>query len=322
MNVKVVGTTDDPVDDLAFHARLQRENFDVTVVPTFRPDKAGAIEDAVAYNAYIDRLAEVSGSGISTFSDLLAALDKRHAYFHEHGCRCSDHGFETLSGDLGGAAEIAATFAAVRCGKMTSPSQIAKFKAALLLEVCKMNHSRGWVQQLHFGIIRNARSRLFKALGPDAGVDCIGDYAFARPLASFLDALDATGQLAKTVLFNGNPKDNEMLACMAQAFQDGTVPGKIQLGPAWWFLDQKDGMVRHLNALSYFGLLSRFVGMTTDSRSLLSFPRHDYFRRIFCNLLGEEMERGDLPGDFGLIGAMVKDICFANAKRYFGIDVT
>ena len=320
MRVKFVGTTDDPVDDLAWHAQLKRDKFDVTVVPTFRPDKAGAIEDAVAFNAYLDRLSAVADIEIASFADLLSAIDKRHAYFHEHGCRCSDHGFETLSEDLGSAAEIASIFAGARAGKTAAPAAAAKFKAALLLEVCRMNHRRGWVQQLHFGIIRNTRSRLYKSLGPDAGVDCIGDYSFARPLGRFLDALDATGQLAKTILFNSNPKDNEMLACMAQAFQDGTVPGKIQLGPAWWFLDQKDGMVRHLNALSYFGLASRFVGMTTDSRSLLSFPRHEYFRRILCNLLGEEMERGDLPGDFQLIGSMVKDICFSNAKSYFDVD--
>jgi glucuronate isomerase len=181
-----------------------------------------------------------------------------------------------------------------------------------------MNHRRGWAQQLHFGVIRSVRTRVFKSLGPDTGVDCIGDFSFGRPLCGFLDTLDATNQLTKTILFNGNPGDNEMLVSIAGAFQDGSVPGKLQLGPAWWFLDQKDGMVRHLDALSGLGLLGRFIGMTTDSRSLLSFPRHEYFRRILCNVLGEEMERGDIPGDSQLIGSVVSDICYANAKNYFG----
>ena len=318
MNVTTVCTTDDPVDALSWHAQLKREKFAITVLPTFRPDKAMAVDDPVSYNRYIDELAEVSGIAISSFAALIEALDKRHAYFHERGCRSSDHAFETLTAGIGAAADMGAIFSTVRSGKQLNAAQVSTFKTALLLELCRMNYRRGWVQQLHFGVIRNVRTSTFKRLGPDTGVDCIGDFSLGRPLSGFLDALDATGQLTKTILFNGNPGDNEMLVSIIGAFQDGSVPGKLQIGPAWWFLDQKDGMVRHLDALSGLGLLGRFIGMTTDSRSFLSFPRHEYFRRILCNVLGEDMERGDIPGDRQLIGSMVSDICYANAKKYFG----
>ena len=318
MNVTVLCTTDDPVNDLSYHLQLKKENFEIPVRPTFRPDKAMAIEDPVAYNRYIEALENVSGISITSFDALLEALDIRHAFFHENGCRSSDHAFETLTEQNAAPAEINAIFSGARSGKAPSGGQASKFKAALLLELCRMNHKRGWAQQLHFGVIRNARTRIFKSLGPDTGVDCIGDFPFARPLCAFLDALDATGQLTKTILFNIHPADNEMLVSIAGAFQDGTVAGKVQLGPAWWFLDQKDCMVRHLEALSGLGLLSRFVGMTTDSRSFLSFPRHEYFRRILCGVLGRDMENGDIPRDFGLMGGIVRDICFSNAKNYFG----
>ena len=318
INVKVLCTTDDPVDDLSYHRQLKKENFDITVRPTFRPDKAMAIEDPIIYNRYIDELASVSGVAITSFDALLEALDIRHAFFHENGCRSSDHAFETLSTDIGSPSEIEAIFTGVRSGTAPSGGQASKFKAALLLELCRMNHKRGWAQQLHFGVIRNARSRIYKSLGPDTGVDCIGDFPFGRPLCAFLDALDATGRLTKTILFNIRPADNEMLVSIAGAFQDGTAAGKMQLGPAWWFLDQKDCMIRHLEALSGLGLVSRFVGMATDSRSFLSFPRHEYFRRILCGILGEDMEKGDIPGDIDLIGGIVRDICFSNAKSYFG----
>lgn len=316
MNVAMVCTTDDPVDDLSYHTQLKREKSGITVLPTFRPDRAMAADDPVSYNRYIDALAEVSGVAITSFAALLEALDKRHAYFHEHGCRSSDHAFETLAPATGvSAADI---FAAVRAGKQLNAAQLPPFKTALLLELCRMNHCRGWAQQLHFGVIRNASTRVFELLGPDTGADCIGDFPFGRPLCGFLDALDAAGQLTKTIMFNSNPGDNEMLVSIIGAFQDGSSPGKLQLGPPWWFLDQKDGMVRHLEALSGLGLLGRFIGMTTDSRSLLSFPRHEYFRRILCDVLGEAMERGDMPDDLQLIGPMVSDICYANAKKYFG----
>jgi glucuronate isomerase len=319
MNVKVVCTTDDPIDDLIFHEQVKREGFEIAMRPTFRPDKTMAIDDPVSYNRYLDALSEASGVSIVSYNDLLEAIDKRHDYFHQHGCSCADHALETLSECAGTAAETAAIFSEVRAGKTVTPVQSATFKAALMIELCKMNHHRGWVQQIHIGVIRNVRTALYKKLGPDTGVDCIGDSSFGRPLCRLLDALDTTGQLTKTILFNINPGDNEQLVTIAGAFQDGLIPGKIQLGPAWWFLDQKDGMVRQMEALSVLGLLSRFVGMTTDSRSLLSFPRHEYFRRILCNILGGEMENGDLPGDMKLMGSIVSNICFNNAREYFKV---
>jgi glucuronate isomerase len=318
MNVKVVCTTDDPVDDLSCHDRLRTEGLAITVLPTFRPDKAMAIDDPGSYNRYIDSLSRASGLEISSFAALLEALDKRHLYFHGRGCRSSDHAIESMSTEYAAASELEAMFARVRGGKPLGGDQARTFKASLLLELCRMNHARGWVQQVHMGVIRNVRSAVYKKLGPDTGVDCIGDFAFAKPLAIFLDALDSAKQLTKTILFNSNPSDNEPLTVLAGAFQEGPVSGKIQLGPAWWFLDQKNGMTRHLDALSGLGLLSRFVGMTTDSRSLLSFPRHEYFRRILCNLLGAEMENGDMPGDMAFVGTMVRDMCYVNAKNYFG----
>jgi glucuronate isomerase len=315
--VSVLCTTDDPVDDLAYHLRLKKENFEITVRPTFRPDKAMAIDNPVVYNRYVDELSRVSGIAITSFAKLLEALDIRHAYFHECGCRSSDHAFETLSAEFPAPSEIDTVFSSVRSGKAVNSATASRFKAAMLLELCRMNHKRGWAQQFHFGVIRNVRTHIFKSLGPDTGVDCIGDFPFARPLCAFLDALDSTDQLTKTILFNIYPADNEMLVSIAGAFQDGSVAGKVQLGPAWWFLDQKDCMTRHLDALSGLGLLGRFVGMTTDSRSFLSFPRHEYFRRILCGVLGRDMENGDIPGDFDLIGGIIRDICFANAKNYF-----
>jgi glucuronate isomerase len=319
MNVKVVCTTDDPIDSLAFHEQVKRDGFEITMLPTFRPDKTMAVDDPVTYNRYLDALSAVSNIDIVSYDTLLEAVDKRHEYFHLHGCRCADHALETLSEHAGTPAEIAAIFSEVRAGKTVTPAQSATFKAALMIELCKMNHHRGWVQQIHIGVIRNVRTALYKKLGPDTGLDCIGDSSFGRPLCRLLDALDTTGQLTKTILFNINPGDNEQLVTIAGAFQDGLIPGKIQLGPAWWFLDQKDGMVRQMEALSVLGLLSRFVGMTTDSRSLLSFPRHEYFRRILCNVLGGEMENGDLPGDMKLMGSIVSNICFNNAREYFKV---
>jgi glucuronate isomerase len=317
MNVATVCTTDDPIDDLSCHARLKREKFGITVLPTFRPDKAGKVEDPVAYNRYIDELARASDTDIASFAALLEAIDKRHAYFHDHGCRSSDHGFETLAEECATRAECEALFSAVRAGKQVDSAPADAFRAALLRELCRMNQARGWVQQLHFGVIRNVRTRLFKILGPDTGIDCIGDFPIGRPLCSFLDALDATDQLTKTILFNIHPGDNEMFVSIMSAFQDGSAPGKLQLGPSWWFLDNKDGIRRHFEAISGLGLLGRFIGMTTDSRSFLSFPRHEYFRRILCDLFGEEMEKGDIPDDPETIGAIVRDICYNNAKKYF-----
>ncbi len=317
MKVKVVCTTDDPIDDLSSHERLRSLNVPFSMLPTFRPDRAMAI-DAAAWNAYIDLLAQVAGTPIASFDDLLQALDSRHAYFHLMGCRSADHGFERVMPELPAAGECSRIFAKARAGAVPEGADAARFKAGLLLELCRMNHSREWVQQFHFGILRDVRTRTFTALGPNTGVDSIGDGTPGWPIARLLDSLDKTDQLARTVLINGNPMDNDLIACMAGTFQDGSFPGKIQIGPAWWFLDQKNGMIRQIEALSGVGLLSRFIGMTTDSRSFLSYPRHEYFRRILCNLLGGEMERGDCPDDPGIIGPMVQNICCGNAKDYFG----
>ncbi len=318
MKVRVVCTTDDPIDDLSAHERFGKRKTDLSMRPTFRPDKAMAIHDFAAWNGYIDKLAQASKTDIASFDDLLIALDGRHAYFHDHGCRCSDHAFERLPSELPTPGACKRIFADARARRSPTSHDTDSFKAGLLVELCRMNHRRGWVQQLHFGTIRNICSRIYCALGPDSGVDCIGDVTPAWPLARFLDALDKSEALARTIFFNGNPGDNELIACMAQAFQDGSFPGKMQFGPAWWFLDQKDGMTRHIEALSGLGLLSRFVGMTTDSRSFLSFPRHEYFRRLLCNILSIEMERGDCPDDMELMGPMVRNICCGNAKNYFG----
>lgn len=318
MNVTTVCTTDDPVDTLEWHAQLAQEKNTVTVLPTFRPDKAMAIEDHVTYNAYINELEKASGRAITSFDTLLEALDNRHAFFHENGCRCSDHAIETLHPDFVATAEVSSIFTTVRAGKPVSSESASVFRSVLLLELCRMNNKRGWVQQFHFGVLRNVRERIYKSLGPDTGVDCIGDNSFCRPLCRLLDALDARDELTKTMLFNAHPGNNEAIVSIIGAFQDGSVPGKVQLGPPWWFLDQKDGFIQHFKALSGLGLLSRFVGMTTDSRSFLSFPRHEYYRRLLCGMLGDEMERGDLPGDFTLMGGIVRAMSYTNAREYFG----
>ena len=317
MNVKVVGTTDDPLDDLASHRKLSGAIPDLKVVPTFRPDLAIALEDVAAWNRYIDRLGAAAGIQISSLGDLFAAIDNRHSFFHENGCRAADHGFERLD-TIPSTADLKRMFQSARSGAVLSPAECVAFRSGAMVELCRMNHYRGWVQLFHFGVLRNACTRVFKALGPNTGVDIIGDAPVAKPIAALLDALDCDNRLTKTVLINDNSSENDLMACLAQAFQDGTVAGKIQFGPAWWFLDQKDGMRRQMESLSGLGLLSRFIGMTTDSRSFVSFPRHEYFRRILCGMLGSEMDQGDLPDDFGLVGPMVNAICQGNAREYFG----
>ena len=293
----------------------------VKVLPAFRPDKAMAVESPAAFNAWTDRLAAASGIDVGErFDRFLDALRQRHDWFHSAGCRLSDHGIETFYADEYIPSDISATFRRVRSGKTLEPGQIAEFKSAMLYELAVMDHAKGWVQQFHFGALRNNNSRMVQTLGPDTGFDSIGDFEVARPMARFLDRLDRDGRLAKTILYNLNPADNDVVATMIGNFQDGTTPGKMQFGSGWWFLDQRDGMEKQLNSLSNQGLLSRFVGMLTDSRSFLSYTRHEYFRRILCNLLGAEMEQGLLPDDVELVGAMVADICYGNAARYFGFD--
>ena len=318
-NVAVVCTTDDPVDDLHWHKQIAEHPFGTKVVPAWRPDKAMAIENPAAYKAYIEKLAEVSGVEIKTFDDLLQALQKRHDFFAANGCKLSDHGLENFYADDYTQAEVDAIFRKVLSGAAPDAAELGKFRSAMLYEFAVMDHASGWAQQFHVGAIRNNNSRMFDILGPDTGYDAIHDLNVAAAGHKMLDRLAREDKLTKTILYNLNPKDNEVLATMAYTFNDGTVPGKMQLGSGWWFLDQEDGMRKQMNALSALGLLSRFVGMLTDSRSFLSYPRHEYFRRILCNLLGDDIEAGKLPrSEMAQIHQMVKDISYNNADRYFG----
>jgi glucuronate isomerase len=325
MNVRVVGTTDDPTDLLEHHRSIAAQNlagtFPVKVAPTFRPDKAMAVENVEAFHKYTDKLASTANVDITSFPTFIEALQKRHDFFAEHGCKLSDHGLEQVYAEDYTAEEIEQSFQNLRRSKALEASQILKFKSAVLYEICLMNHAKGWTQQLHLGALRNNNSRMMRTLGADTGFDSIGDFPQARSLARFLDRLDTNNQLAKTILYNLNPADNDVFATMIGNFQDGTIAGKLQYGSGWWFLDQLDGMRRQIDALSNMGLLSRFVGMLTDSRSFLSYPRHEYFRRLLCDLLGSEMQRGLLPMDVELIGGMVRDICYNNAESYFGFEL-
>jgi glucuronate isomerase len=320
--VAVVCTTDDPADSLVDHAGYAQSSAGrkpgaTRLYPTWRPDRALALEDLASWNAWIDRLENAADVDIMDYDAMWTALDKQHAFFHAHGCRSSDHGLETIYAEDYSDAEVAAVFAKARSRKAISYDELMQFKSALLYRFAVQDHARGWVQQYHLGALRNNNTRMLRALGPDSGFDSIGDFEHARPLARFLDRLDRTDQLAPTILYNLNPRDNEVMATMIGNFQDGMLPGKMQFGSAWWFLDQLDGMRKQLDALSNMGLLARFVGMLTDSRSFLSYSRHEYFRRLLCNMLGEDVQRGFLPDDRALLGRLVRDVCFANAKRYF-----
>ena len=321
--VAAVCTTDDPVDSLDAHRRLaQRSDPETRVYPTWRPDRAFAVEDPEAFNSWVARLEQASDLAVGGSLDaFLAALEARHAFFHDMGCRASDHGLETMFAEPWSDGEVAASFERVRAGKALDAGDALRLKSALVHRLALLDHARGWVQQFHLGALRNNNTRLRRALGPDTGFDSIGDFEVARPLSRFLDRLDETNQLAKTILYNLNPRDNALVATMVGNFQDGSVPGKMQYGSAWWFLDQRDGMTAQINALSNMGLLSRFVGMVTDSRSFLSYSRHEYFRRLLCNLLGEEVRRGLLPDERATLGAMVEGVCFFNAREYFGFPL-
>jgi glucuronate isomerase len=320
MKVEVVCTTDDPIDKLEYHQKLKNEGFSIKVLPTWRPDKAMSADDPKLYNSYLDKLSEIAGISINSYINLLEALKLRHDFFHENGCRLSDHGLEHFYADKYTENDIKSIFSKVRGGSNLSKDELSKLKSALLIELAIMDCEKGWVQQFHLGPMRNNNTRLFQKLGPDTGFDSIGDYPQAFQMSRFLDNLDLQNKLAKTILYNLNPSYNEVLATMLGNFNDGSFPGKIQFGSGWWFLDQKDGMERQMNVLSTLGLLSRFVGMLTDSRSLLSYPRHEYFRRILCNLLGNDVENGELPNDLQLIGQIVEDISYKNAKSYFKFD--
>jgi glucuronate isomerase len=322
MNVRTVCTTDDPTDSLEFHARLKQEGFEIPILPAFRPDNAMNVDDPAKFNAYIIKLESVTNIAISNFNDYLFALENRHDFFAAMGCTVSDHGLEEIYVEEFTGWEVEAIFDKIRAGAALNDTERRKFRSAMLVHFAEWDWAKGWVQQFHLGAMRNNNSRMTQKLGPDTGWDSIGDFSQGRALARFLDRLDKEDKLARTIIYNLNPADNELIASMAGNFNDGSVAGKIQFGSAWWFLDQKDGMTRQINALSNMGLLSRFVGMLTDSRSFLSFPRHEYFRRILCNLFGEEITNGELPNDLEWIGKVIRDICYYNARQYFNFQPT
>jgi glucuronate isomerase len=318
MNVKLVCTTDDPTDSLEYHLQLKQEGFEIPILPAFRPDQAMNAGNVTIFNQYVKKLEAVSNTSISSLDDFLLALKKRHDFFASAGCSVSDHGLEEIYAEAYTDTEIDNIFNKVHGGKQLNEIEERKFKSAMLVHFAEWDWEKGWVQQFHLGAMRNNNSRKLQQLGPDTGWDSIGDYSQGRALSSFLNKLDSGNKLAKTIIYNLNPADNELMATMTGNFNDGSTAGKIQFGSGWWFLDQKDGMIRQMNALSNMGLISRFIGMLTDSRSFLSYPRHEYFRRLLCNLFGEEIENGELPGDIDWVGTVIQDICYRNARSYFG----
>jgi glucuronate isomerase len=321
LNVKVVGTTDDPTDDLVYHKKIQEDKFEIAVLPSFRPDKFVNVENHGDFLIFLEKLENRVGYKIATYDILIKALQERHDFFHEVGGIISDHGHGSYFYEQTTLEEVSAIFLKLKNKENLSTVEIDKYKTYTLLELAKMNHKRNWVQQFHIGAIRNNNTKMHKQLGPDNGFDSVGSPNLAHKMASLLDNLNTNDQLTKTIVYNLNSSESEMIAAMAANFNDGPVAGKMQYGAAWWFLDQKNGIENQLEVLSNFGLLSRFVGMVTDSRSFMSFSRHDYFRRILCNLLGSEVENGLLPNNIELVGNMVKDICSENAFRYFNIKV-
>lgn len=319
--VAVVCTTDDPADSLEIHEKIAQLGLKTKVYPSFRPDKALIVHNPAGFNAWVEKLAGAAHTRVNSFEDFLAALQKRHDAFHAVGGRVSDHGMDQTLAEPCTPAEAKAIFDAARAGRAADAAAQARFASFLMLEFGRWDARKGWVKQLHLGALRNTNTRLLKTFGPDTGFDSIGDFPQISALARYLDTLDSTNELPRTIIYNLNPADNYAFATMIGNFQDGTIPGKLQYGSGWWFLDQKEAMEWQINALSNNGLLSRFVGMLTDSRSFLSYPRHEYFRRTLCNLLGAEMERGELPNDRTLVGGMVKNICFANARAYFRLTL-
>lgn len=317
MKVELLCTTDDPADSLEYHTAL-KNSFEIPVLPAFRPDNIIKTEDPVRFRSYVTRLEEASGINIKSFETLIMALDSRHQFFHDHGCRLSDHGLDRFFFVQYSTAEIENFLDMLMTGKFLQTEAAEKLKTALMLEICRMNHKRGWTQQFHVGALRNNNARMLRQMGADTGWDSIGPSQDPQKMSQFLNALDDSGQLAKTILYNLNPADNEMMITMAGNFNDGSQPMKVQYGAAWWFLDQKDGIYKHLRDLSSFSLLRRFIGMVTDSRSFMSYPRHEYFRRIACNFIGSEIEKGLIPDDNELIKPLVEGISYRNAKDFFG----
>jgi glucuronate isomerase len=318
MKVEVVGTTDDPADSLEYHKQIQKDNFKTRILPTFRPDKSFGVESATVYKTYLGKLSAAAGVEITSFKALIQALEKRADYFHSVGGRLSDHGLENLYyPENKNVFAIEKLFSKVFSGENLLKEEIHFFKYSVLIELGRIYHKHGWTQQFHIGALRNTNERMLAKLGPDTGFDSIGDFSQAVALSKFLNELDSTDQLAKTILYNLNPADNEVMATMIGNFNDGSTKGKVQFGSAWWFLDQKDGMEKQINTLSNLGLLSCFIGMLTDSRSFLSYPRHEYFRRILCNLIGKDVVNGELPADEKWLGKLVADISYHNARNYF-----
>jgi glucuronate isomerase len=315
-HVETVCTTDDPIDDLHHHRLTRESGFEVRMLPAWRPDRAMNIEKT-DFAQYVRRLSEVSGVSITTFADMMDALQRRHDFFHEQGSRLSDHGIEEFYDEPYTQLQIEDIFAKALCGQSLTPHEIHQYKHCFLRLCAEMDHASGWTQQYHYGALRDNNTRMYRSIGPDTGFDSIGEWTTARAMSRFLDELNQEGRLARTIIYTLNPCANEVIATMIGNFQDGSCPGKIQFGSGWWFNDQLDGMTRQMNALSNLGLLSRFVGMLTDSRSFLSYPRHEYFRRLLCNLLGNDVEQGLLPDDHETLIRMVEDISYYNAKRYF-----
>jgi glucuronate isomerase len=317
-NVRVVCTTDDPLDSLEHHKVIAQSDFNVKLLPTFRPDKAMAAEDPTSLRGYIQKLAAVTNREIQNLTHYLDALKSRHDYFAEMGCRLSDHGLEMVYAEPYKEGDVQRIFDHLLRGVDVSPVDVLKFKSFMLVQFAEWDHAKGWTQQFHLGALRNNNVRRLRELGPDTGWDSIGDFPQAASLSRFLGGLDDRNQLAKTILYNLNPADNEVMATMIGNFNDGSVRGKVQFGSGWWFLDQKDGMEKQINTLSNMGLISAFVGMLTDSRSFVSYSRHEYFRRILCNIFGNDIENGELPNDVDWVGQIVQDICYRNAEQYFG----
>jgi glucuronate isomerase len=314
--IRALCTTDDPIDDLAHHQKCRTDGLDVGIFPTFRPDKALAVHLPEAWNIWCDKLSAASGVEVNSYASLLSALEKRHDFFHSVGGRLSDHGLNHAHSHFVSDAETQRIFAKARGGEAASPEEQDAFASNIMLHVGQMNSRKGWTMQLHLGPVRNNNTRLARQIGADVGCDSIGDYPQAESLSRFLDRLDTENSLPRTILYNVNPADNYVFGTMAGNFADGSIAGKVQFGSGWWFVDQKEGMEWQINALSNLGLLSRFVGMLTDSRSFMSFPRHEYFRRTLCNLIGRDIESGELPEDYDLVGSMVRNICFQNAQTF------
>ncbi len=317
MKAEVICTTDDPTDNLEYHIKL-KSSFEIKILPTWRPDNVIKIEDPATFNTYLKKLEASADIAINSFERLIEALDKRHAFFHETGGRLSDHGLDRFYFAEYTSGDIEKIFSILLTGKTITAEDAEKYKTAVMAELCRMNHKRGWTQQFHIGAIRNNNERMFRRMGPDTGWDSIGSSQDASKISKFLSSLDSSDQLARTILYNLNPADNEMMITMAGNFNDGTIPGKVQYGAAWWFLDQKNAMEKHLRDLASLGLLGRFAGMVTDSRSFLSYPRHEYFRRLVCNYIGDEVEKGLIPDEEELLKPLIEGICYNNAKEFFG----